>query len=123
MNNNSMIRSEGFKIAKHRTPWVLTAVYCALVLAGPAYFIVKPPQDAGFYLEAVTAVFAVVGLLLAPIFGAWLVGNEYRHGTLRRVLAVDARRGRLLATKAVLGLASTVDWYCANRPWWVSLYR
>lgn len=108
MNNSSMLRSETFKIAKHRTPWVLAAVYSALVLAAPAFFVVRPPQDTGSYLEAVTAVFAVVGLLIAPIFGAWLVGNEYRHGTLRRVLAVDARRGRLLATKAALGLGATV---------------
>ena len=51
----------------------------------------------------------VIGLLLAPIFGAWLVGHEYRQGTLRRVLAVDARRNRLLATKAGLGVVANLS--------------
>ena len=107
MNNSAMLRSELFKITRHRTPWVVGAVYAALVLAGPAYFVVKQPQDATLYLEVMTSVFAVAGLLLAPILGAWIVGNEYRHGILRRVLAVDARRGRLLITKALLGLGTT----------------
>lgn len=103
-----MIQSELFKITRHRTPWVIAAVYTVMVLIAPMYFLIKPPDDAGAYLETATAVFGVAGLLLAPVFGAWVVGNEYRHGTLRRVLAIDARRGRLLGTKTVLGLSTMV---------------
>lgn len=103
-----MIRSELFKITRHRTPWVISIVYSLFVLAGPIYFMFKQPAEASTYLETVTAIYAVAGLLLVPIFGAWIVGNEYRHGTMRRVLAVDARRGKLLRTKAALGFGSAL---------------
>jgi ABC-type transport system involved in multi-copper enzyme maturation permease subunit len=103
-----MIRSELFKITRHRTPWVLVVIYSLAVLAAPGYYLFKRPESTADYLDTVTGVFTVAGLLVAPIFGAWMVGNEYRHGTLRRVLAVDARRGRLLATKAALGLATAL---------------
>jgi ABC-type transport system involved in multi-copper enzyme maturation permease subunit len=99
-----MIRSELFKITHHRTPWVIGIVYAALVLIPSVYFIFKAPSSADQYLEVTSDVFGIAGLLLSAVFGAWVVGNEYRHGTMRRVVAIDARRGRLLATKAALSL-------------------
>ncbi len=101
-----MISSEIFKITRHRTPWAIAGMHLALTLIAPIYYVFKRPADEGDYLSTSIAVFGVSGLLFAAVLGAWFVGNEYRHGTLRRVLAVDARRGRLLATKAGLGLAT-----------------
>lgn len=106
-----MIQSELFKITRHRTPWVIAGIHLALTLIAPIYYLIRRPSDAGDYLSTTVGVFGLSGVLLAAVIGAWFVGNEFRHGTLRRVVAVDARRGRLLATKAGLGLATTLAGY------------
>jgi len=99
-----MTRTELFKLRTHRTPWVLLAIMITSVLIAPIYFAIKEPTDATVVLEAFSLVFAVMAPLLGVIFGGWIFGHEFRQGTLRRVLGSDARRGRLIATKAVIGL-------------------
>lgn len=101
-----MIRTELFKLRTHRTPWVLLAVLVASVLIAPIYFAIKEPTDTAELIEALGGVFAVMAPLLGVVFGGWIVGHEFRQGTMRRVLGNDARRGRLIATKGVVGLGA-----------------
>ncbi len=98
-----MIRTELFKIRHHRTPLVLAALYSAFVLIGPVYFLLRPSTDPSAYLDVMFGIYFVAGSILAAIFGSWIVGNEYKQGTLRRVLATDARRSHLLAAKLAVG--------------------
>ena len=98
-----MTRPELFKLTHHRTPWVLAGALTLFTLAAPAWYAFRGPTDPSLYLETMTGVFGLAAALLAAVFGAWIVGHEYRQGTLRRVVASDARRGRLLAVKAMVG--------------------
>lgn len=98
-----MIQAELYKIRHHRTPWVLTALG-ALVTLGPAiYLAFRPPDDPSYYLDAFIGGYAVYGLLSGAILGGWVLGHEYRQDTLKRVVAADARRTRLLGAKAAAG--------------------
>lgn len=97
-----MITPELYKIRHHRTPLVLMAM-ASLAAAAPAvYFLFRKPSP-DLYTVAATGVFIALATLIGSVFGGWLLGHEYRQGTLRRVLALDSRRGRFLAAKAVAG--------------------
>lgn len=107
-----MIRTELFKLRTHRTPWVLLFALVASLVVGPIYFAFNKPSDATVVIDTFVGVFNVVAPLLGAVFGSWIVGHEFRQGTLRRVLGNDARRGRLIATKAVVGLAAVMIGLC-----------
>ena len=103
-----MIRTELFKLRTHRTPWVLFITLVASLAIAPIYYAIKNPTDAMAVIEPFTSVFGIVPPLLGAIFGGWILGHEYRQGTLRRVLGSDGRRVRLIATKAVVGLVAMI---------------
>lgn len=103
-----MTRTELFKLRTHRTPWVLFVTLIASLAVAPVYYAIKNPADATDVIDTVVGVFEVVPPLLGAVFGGWIVGHEFRQSTLRRVLGSDARRGRLIATKAVVGLGAMV---------------
>ncbi len=103
-----MIRTEVFKLRHHRTPAVLLGTLSAALVVAPIYYAIKNPADVADITMTFSAVFSVVSALLAAVFGGWLVGHEFRQGTLRRVLGSDARRMRLIATKAGVGVAALV---------------
>ena len=44
--------------------------------------------------------------ILALLLGMILVTNEFRHGTIARTLLATPRRGRLVATKLLVGAAT-----------------
>lgn len=98
-----MIRPELFKLRHHRTPWVLLATMTTATVIAPVYYAINNPVDVADLTGVLSLVLTAVGSLLAAVFGGWVVGHEFRQGTLRRVLGSDARRGRLLATKAAIG--------------------
>lgn len=103
-----MISTELFKLRTHRTPWVLLAILIASLLIAPIYFAIKSPDDTTGLMDAYIGVSGILTPLLATVFGGWMIGHEYRQGTLRRVLGNDARRGRLIATKAATGLVALI---------------
>ena len=103
-----MFRTELFKLRTHRTPWVLLTLLISSLLIAPIYYAIKNPADSNAVIETFVGVFGVVTSLLAVIFGGWIVGHEFRQGTLRRVLGNDARRTRLIATKAGVGLGALI---------------
>ncbi|MFK8024079.1 MAG: ABC transporter permease [Ilumatobacter sp.] len=101
-----MIRTELFKLRTHRTPWVLLAILTASLVIAPIYYAIKEPTAVAAVIDTYVGVFGVVAPLLGTVLGGWIVGHEFRQGTLRRVLGSDARRARLIATKAAVGLAA-----------------
>lgn len=101
-----MIRTEVFKLRTHRTPLVLFGILAASLCVAPIYLAIKNPADTTAFTGAYIGVAAAMMPLLGAVFGGWLIGHEFRQGTLRRVLGNDARRGRLVATKAVVGLVA-----------------
>jgi ABC-2 type transport system permease protein len=101
-----MIRTELFKLRTHRTPWVLLSLLVLSLCVAPIYLAIKNPADTTVFTGAYLGVAGVVTPLLGAVFGGWLIGHEFRQGTLRRVLGNDARRGRLIATKAGVGLGA-----------------
>jgi len=101
-----MTRTELFKLRTHRTPWLLLAILVVSVLIAPIYYGIRNPDDSAAVIETFVGVFGVMAQLLGVVFGGWIVGHEFRQGTLRRVLGNDARRGRLIATKAAVGLGA-----------------
>ncbi len=103
-----MIHTELFKLRTHRTPWVLLAVLTVSLVVAPIYFVFRNPADPQQLLEPLTGVFLIMAPLLGAVFGGWICGHEFRQGTLRRVLGTDARRGRLIAAKAAVGLVAAV---------------
>lgn len=98
-----MTRTELFKVRTHRTPWVLLATLTLSLVVAPIYYAIKEPAETGAVVETLVGIFGVFAPLLGAVFGGWVVGHEFRQGTLRRVLGNDARRGRLIATKAAVG--------------------
>lgn len=101
-----MIRTELFKLRAHRTPWVLLTILIVSVLIAPIYYAIRTPEDSQAVIDTFTLVFSAMTPLLGTILGGWIVGHEFRQGTMRRVLGNDARRRRLLATKAIVGLGA-----------------
>lgn len=99
-----MTRTELFKLRAHRTPWVLLVSLTASLLIAPVYYALREPAESAAVIETFGGVFSAMAPLLAAVFGGWMVGHEFRQGTLRRVLGSDARRERLIATKALVGL-------------------
>ncbi|MEL6893492.1 MAG: ABC transporter permease subunit [Actinomycetota bacterium] len=98
-----MTRTELFKLRAHRTPWVLLTLLTTSLLIAPTYYAIRHPDDATDVVDTFVGVFGILAPLLGTVLGGWIVGHEFRQGTLRRVLGNDARRSRLIATKGAVG--------------------
>lgn len=98
-----MTRAEIYKLRTHRTPVVCTAVLLVGVLAPSIVMIWYTPTDQASYGDAFTSVFESLSLLMGIVFGGWLLGTEYRQGTVKRLLASEPRRLRALTTKGLVG--------------------
>ena len=96
-------RAELYKTRHHRLPYVLTALGAIAAAAPGVYFMFRPADSPGIYTQAVMGVAGLYLVLAAAIFGGWILGHEYRQNTMRRVVAVDAFRPRLLIGKAIAG--------------------
>ena len=100
-----MTRAEIYKIRTHRTPLVCAAALLTGVLAPSIVLMWYTPKDPAAY-NAFSDVYELSGLLLGIVFGGWLLGAEYRQGTVKRLLASEPRRIRALTTKGLVGAAS-----------------
>lgn len=102
-----MSRAELYKIRSHHTPWVTAALLVVGVLASPAVLLFYTPSADAAYLDAFTATYSILAPLTAIVFGAWLLGTEYRQGTVKRMLTAEPRRRKALMEKAFTGAAVT----------------
>ena len=98
-----MTSAEIYKLRTHRTPVVCTAVLLLGVIAPSIVMIWYTPTDPASYGDAFTSVFESLSLLMGIVFGGWLLGTEYRQGTVKRLLTSEPRRLRTLATKGLVG--------------------
>lgn len=97
-----MKTAEIYKLRTHRTPIVCAAVLLIGVLIPSVVLIWYTPSDPSAY-SSYRDVLETLSLILAIVFGGWLLGTEYRQGTVKRLLTSEPRRMRALGTKAVVG--------------------
>ena len=90
-------------IRTQRTPLVCAAVLLGGVLVPSVVLIWVTPSDLSAYADIFTGTFEVLSILLAIVFGGWLLGTEYRQGTVKRLLTSEPRRLRAIATKGLVG--------------------
>ena len=100
-----MITSELYKIRYHRTPLAGAAVFLVSMLIPAAVLAGTAPTEQSTYTEAFTLPFGLMTFLLAIVFGGWLLGTEYRQGTVKRMLTTEPRRLRAFVTKGLVGAA------------------
>ena len=98
-----MTRAEIYKLRTHRTPVVCTAGLLIGVLAPSIVMIWYTPTDPASYGDAFASVFESLSLLMGIVFGGWLLGTEYRQGTVKRLLTSEPRRLRALTAKGLVG--------------------
>ncbi|MDG2112230.1 MAG: ABC transporter permease, partial [Actinomycetota bacterium] len=101
-----MMSAEVYKLKAHRTPLATLAVLLVGVLAAPAVLLFYTPADSSAYGEVWQLIYALLAPLTAMVFGGWLIGTEYRQGTLKRMLTTEPRRLRALGAKAAVGGAA-----------------
>lgn len=111
--------AEIYKLRTHRSPLLCAAALLVGVLAPSVVLIRYTPTDPAAYADAYLAAFEVLSVLLAIVFGGWLLGTEYRQGTVKRLLASEPRRLRALTIKGITGAASmtVVLAVCAGIGW------
>ncbi len=101
-----MIKAELYKLRTHRTPLATAATLLVGVLAPSVVMLWYTPTNTSAYADTWLAVYSILAILLAIVFGGWALGTEYRQDTVKRMLASEPRRGRALATKASAAAAS-----------------
>lgn len=84
---------------------IVTLAFVALVFAIALF------TDGGERSEYVDAAEGVAGLgsaIGSIVIGVWIAGVEFGQGTVRRALAADPRRGRLLASKLAVATGAAL---------------
>lgn len=106
----TQLRCEFAKLLTTRTTAsVLTATVGVVVLAMTVHTLGLPVREvasASGQRDLLVTVAANLGVLFAALLGALAITAEFRFGTVRPTLLVTPRRHRVLAAKAVVGLAA-----------------
>lgn len=118
-----MMSAEIYKLRTQRNP-LLTAIALVVGVLIPSIVLIwYSPSSTAAYTDAFRGTFGVLSVLVAIDFGGWLLGSEYRHGTVKRLLTGEPRRLRALATKGLVGagalsaalaIAATIGWTAAR---------
>ena len=106
--STGMWQADLYKLRTHRTPAAIAGVLLLGLLAPSAVMIWYTPSDPIAYVETWSTVFAILAPLAAIVYGGWLVGTEYKQGTLKRMLTTEPRRLRALGAKATAGVTTLV---------------
>ena len=113
-----LLRAELYKLRTHRTPWVALAIVCVGVLIAPAIMIFNPSSDPNWYTNY-GEIWSLLTGLASIVIGGWILGTEYRQGTMKRMLTTEPRRMRALGAKGAalltymvgfLGFSAVVAW-------------
>lgn len=99
---------ELLKLRSLPTPrWTLT-VALGLVVFGFLVALATGEDKQAEYVDAATGLAGLGSAIGSIVIGVWMAGLEYGQGTLRRVLAADPRRGRLLGSKLAVAVAASL---------------
>jgi len=101
-----MTIAEIYKLRTHRTPLVCAALLLVGVLAPSVVMVWYHPSDPTAYTDTYLGILGLLGAILAIVFGGWILGTEYRQGTVKRMLTSEPRRIRALAAKASVGVVA-----------------
>ena len=96
------------KLRSLPTPRWTLIVTLGLVVLGFAIALFTGSADESEYVDAADGVAGLGSAIGSIVIGVWIVGLEYGQGTLRRALAADPRRGRLLAAKLTVAVAAAL---------------
>ncbi|MEZ5282877.1 MAG: ABC transporter permease [Acidimicrobiales bacterium] len=100
-----MIAAEFYKIKTQRTPYAVFGAMLAASLAPSLVLVFYTPSATDVYVQAFQLTYSVFAVLLAVVFGGWVLGTEYRQDTVKRMLTAEPRRMRNLWSKAAVGFA------------------
>ena len=97
--------------------WTLIVTLALLVVAF-AIALFAGSGDESEYVDAADGVAGLGSGIGSIVIGVWIAGVEYGQGTMRRALAADPRRERLLASKLAVAIGAAlaltaVVWTCA----------
>lgn len=96
------------KLRSMPTPrWTLIAVLAFVGLGFLAQLFAGSDHRAD-YLDAAEAVAGLGSAIGSIVLGVWMAGVEYGQNTMRRALAADPRRERLLASKLAVAIGATL---------------
>lgn len=100
------MRAELAKALALPTPRNLALTLLGLELLVAIGLAIDGPAQSSDYEDAMIAIASLGTSIAAIVLGVWIVAVEYGQGTMRRTLAADPRRVRVLATKLALGLSA-----------------
>ncbi len=106
-----MTAAEFYKLRKHRMPLACATILALGVIVPSIVMIWYRPGELEVYAETYASVLSLLGPTVAIVFGGWVLGTEYRQGTVKRMLTSEPRRLRALWSKALVGavaVATTV---------------
>lgn len=118
-----MIAAEFYKLRTSRNPILYATALLVGSLIPSIVLIWYSPKSSSAYLDAFTETYVVLTILVAVEFGGWLLGSEYRQGTVKRLLVTEPGRMTVLAGKwavgassfaGVLALTAVVGWSAAR---------
>lgn len=96
------------KLRSLPTPRWTLIVTLGLVVLGFVIALFTGSADQSDYVDAAEGVAGLGSAIGSIVIGVWIVGLEYGQGTVRRALAADPRRGRLLAAKLAVAVAGSL---------------
>lgn len=96
------------KLRSLPTPRWTLILTLGLVLVGFAIALFTAGANDSDYIDAADGVAGLGSAIGSIVIGVWIVGLEYGQGTMRRSLAADPRRTRLLASKLLLAVAASI---------------
>ncbi len=90
------------------TPRWTLIVTLGLVGLGLVAVVFSGSEKESTYLDAAEVMAGLGTVIGSIVLGVWIAGVEYGQNTMRRALAADPRRERLLAAKLALAVAAAL---------------
>ncbi len=98
-----MLRAELFKILTHRLPKSCLGVTLLGVVGPSLAMLFYTPETPSAYATTFRHVYEILPSVAAVAFGSWILGVEYRQGTVNRAFLAEPRRLRTMGAKAAAG--------------------
>jgi len=96
------------KLRSLPTPRWTLIVTLGLVALGFIAVVVSGSEKESTYLDAAETMAGLGTVIGSIVLGVWMAGVEYGQNTMRRALAADPRRERLLGAKLALAIGGSL---------------